>query len=183
MNTIGLLSIACALGTIGAIFMILYGVWKRSRALRLAGGMGFVVSFMGLLLLISKYGVHSQDQSSTTTSVSNEVKYLVAQWNQVDSTGKMIDLLQPWTAPSTIGLSESRLRFSDNANHTLERSIEIEGDTWKISGESFGVAPLHGHYKATTSGDETILTKIDDGTTENLYLIRKAQKNQNVTGK
>jgi hypothetical protein len=176
MYSTGLLSIAFALGTVFGILVLLYGIWRRSRVFRLAGGMGFVISFLGLIFLISKYGAHTQTAApQNVDSLSKDVTYLLVRWQQADTNGLMTDALGIWAPPVEITISGDYLRFKDNANHAFERSILQEENQWSISAGPLSQAPLQGVFEVNTMANELYLTKTEGAATESLYLIRKAE--------
>ncbi len=176
MYSIGLVSIAFALGTVFGILVLIYGIWRRSRVLRLAGGMGFVVSFLGLILLISKYGAHTQTAASQNVdSLSKDVTYLLVRWQHTDTSGALTDALGIWAPPVEITISDAYLRFEDNAKHAFERSIAQEENQWIISAGPLSQAPLQGVFEVNSMANEIYLTKTEGAATESLYLIRKAE--------
>lgn len=176
MYSIGLLSIAFALGTVFGILILFYGIWRRSKVLRLAGGMGFLVCFLGLILLISRYGAHNQTTETVEIdTLSTDVSYLLVRWQQADTNGTMNDALGIWAPPVEITISEGYLRFKDHANHSFERSITQDEKQWIISAGPLSQAPLQGVFEVNTMANEVYLTKTEGAATESLYLIRKAE--------
>jgi hypothetical protein len=138
--------------------------------------MGFVISFLGLIFLISKYGAHTQTAASQNIdSLSKDVTYLLVRWQQADTNGLMTDALGIWAPPVEITISGEYLRFKDNANHAFERSILQEENQWSISAGPLSQAPLQGVFEVNTMANELYLTKTEGAVTESLYLIRKAE--------
>lgn len=170
--TPGILSIFFALGTVLGLALVLFSLAKKSKTMRFGGIATFIVSFCGLIFLLSKYGQHDSEGAFS----ENAVRWTIAQWETTYTEGdnKQVkkDLTKLWEGTIYLILDESEARFGDNGKTFIQRGFSATDSTWTFAvGAMNDAPPLSGTYTVThPSENEAILKKNLNGEKEFLWL-------------
>lgn len=156
METIGLLSLLLALGTVVGLALAVFGVLnrKRNKLLLPVGAVVFMLAFGGLLFLLSRYGTENTD--SVQTIQKRLVTSYQYTWTDTLGVSETQNMLKYVPSPLFINGDTSFVAYQE-AQGILARGTFLENGDFRFEEESKQTySPLQGTFQLTFQAGSTL---------------------------
>lgn len=175
MASVGLISVACALGTVVGIAIFIWGAAKKARWMIVSGLLTFLLCFGGLFVLLSKYGYRPENQQQMLASEH----WMIMKWEETsifpDSTTAFKDFTRNWKETPMLYIIDDQVQIGEGGNALVTRQFKKTDSTWSFTLEGATSGPsFTGLYKVQHSDStEVYLRKMEANRTEEIWLVRK----------
>lgn len=175
MASIGLISVACALGTVVGIAIFIWGAAKKARWMKVSGALTFLLCFGGLFVILSKYGHKPENHAQMLQSEH----WMIMKWEEVttfaDSSSAHKDYIKNWKDTPMLYILDDQVQIGEGGQALVSRDFRKTDSTWTFTlGEATSGPAFTGEYQiAYQDSSEIYLTKIGNQTKEEIWLVRK----------